>query len=566
MSDSNQSEKGTEVFMKKPFNFGLILLAAVLAAGFVLGSCSDIVDVPTADDGARAETISNKDAQGKHDGYDYEMWRDNGTVEMTLNNGGNFSCKWSNIGNALFRKGKKFDSTKTHDQIGNISINYSASFTPGGNSYLCVYGWSKDPLVEYYIIESYGTYKPTGTAKGSLSVDGGTYELYETTRTNQPSIVGNTTFKQFWSVRTSKRTSGTISVSEHFKAWDKAGMKLGKMYEVALLVEGYQSKGDANVTSHTLTIGGSSNNNTNNNTTNNNTSSGSGTNSTTTASGATKVEAENMTKGGKYTGSVSSPFNGVILYANDDKVSFSQNFANNSHTFKVRGASSNSNEAQVQLKIGGTSYGTFKFKGTSATEQSITASHNQGGKTATVELICVNDNDTWDSLIDWIEISSSSGGSTNTGNTNNNTTNNNTTNNNTANNNSGGTTSSGGATKIEAEKMTKGGKYTGYTSSPFTGVILYANDDKVSTSIDFSNNKHAFKVRGVSSNEKTAKVELRVGGTKAGTLEFTGTTVAEKTIEFQHNQGGKKATVELVCVGDDNTWDVKLDWIEITAK
>jgi len=553
--------------MKKPFNLSVILLATVLAVGFVLGSCSDIVDIPTADGSARAvETITNKDAQGKHDGYDYELWRDSGTVSMTLQNGGNFDCEWKNIGNALFRKGKKFDSTKTHDQIGNISINYSASFTPGGNSYLCVYGWSKDPLVEYYIIESYGTYKPTGTAKGSVTVDGGTYELYETTRTNQPSIIGNTTFKQFWSVRTSKRTSGTISVSEHFKAWDKAGLKLGKLYEVALLVEGYQSSGNAKITSHTLTVGGSSsssNSSSNNNTSsNNNASSGGGTNSTTTASGATKVEAENMTKGGKYTGSVSSPFTGVILYANDDKVSFSQNFANNSHTFKVRGASSNNEEAQLQLKIGGTSYGTFKFKGSSATEQSITASHNQSGKTATVELICVNDNDKWDVLIDWIEISASSGtssGSTNTGNTNTGSTN-------TGNTSSGGTTASGGATKIEAEKMTKGGKYTGDTSSPFTGVILYANDDKVSTSIDFSNNKHAFKVRGASSNNEEAQVQLKIGGTNAGTFKFKGTAATEQTIEFQHNQGGKKATVELICINDNDKWDVKLDWIEITAK
>ncbi|CCC83951.1 endo-1,4-beta-xylanase [Paenibacillus polymyxa M1] len=39
---------------------------------------------------------------------------------------------------ALFRKGKKFDETKTHQQIGNISVNYSANYQPNGNSYLCV--------------------------------------------------------------------------------------------------------------------------------------------------------------------------------------------------------------------------------------------------------------------------------------------------------------------------------------------------------------------------------------------------------------------------------------------
>jgi len=536
--------------MKNQFKkCSLILLTALLVTGFVFISCNDLItDEDLGADAARATTITNKDEQGKHDGYDYELWRDRGTVSMTLENGGNFSCQWSNIGNALFRKGKKFDSTKTHNEIGNISIKYDAQFTPGGNSYLCIYGWSKDPLVEYYIIESYGTYKPTGTAKGSVSMDGGTYELYETTRTNQPSIIGTATFKQYWAVRTSKRTSGTVDVTKIFNAWYDKGMSLGKLYEVALLVEGWESNGNAKITSHTLTIGGSSSSTSSGSTGSSSAGNGNSgsTSSTTTSSGATKIEAENMTKGGQYTGNCSSPFNGVALYANNDKVSFSQNFANNSHTFKVRGASSNNNEAQVELKIGGTSYGTFKFSGTSATEKTITATHNQGGKTATVELVCVNDNNTWDAYIDWIEISangstSSSGGSSNS-------------------------TTSSGATKVEAENMTKGGQYTGSCDSPFKGVTLYANDDKVSFSQNFANNKHAFKVRGASSNDKEAQVQLKVGGAVAGTFKFKGTSATEQTIEFQHNQGGKTATVELICVNDNNTWDVKIDWIELTAK
>jgi len=71
--------------------------------------------------------------------------------------------------------------------------------------------------------------------------------VYVTTRVNQPSIDGTATFQQYWSVRTSKRTSGTISVSEHFRQWERMGMQMGKMYEVALTVEGYQSSGSANV-------------------------------------------------------------------------------------------------------------------------------------------------------------------------------------------------------------------------------------------------------------------------------------------------------------------------------
>ncbi len=215
--------------------------------------------VTVPDSATRAATTLTDNKTGTEDGYDYELWKDTGTTSMSLTGGGTFSCEWSNINNALFRKGKKFDSTKTYKELGNISIDFACDYNPNGNSYLCVYGWTKSPLVEYYIVESWGTWRPPGaTSKGQVTIDGGTYDIYETTRVNQPSIEGNTTFEQYWSVRTTKRNSGTISVSKHFAAWESMGMKMGKMYETALNVEGYQSSGKANVYKNNINIGGSS--------------------------------------------------------------------------------------------------------------------------------------------------------------------------------------------------------------------------------------------------------------------------------------------------------------------
>lgn len=336
----------------------------------------------------QAATTITSNQTGTQDGYDYELWKDSGNTSMTLNSGGAFSAQWSNIGNALFRKGKKFDSTKTHSQLGNISINYSATFNPGGNSYLCVYGWTKDPLVEYYIVDNWGTYRPTGTKKGTITVDGGTYDIYETTRTNQPSIIGTATFKQYWSVRTSQRSSGTISVSEHFKKWESLGMPMGKMYEVALTVEGYQSSGSANVTTNTLTIGGSS---------------GGGSETTPPSGTVTRVEAESMTKSGQYTGNISSPFNGVALYANNDLVKYTQNFTSGTHNFSLRGASNNSNMARVDLKIGGQTKGTFYFGGSNPAVYTLNnISHGTGNQE--IQLVVTADNGTWDAYIDYLEI------------------------------------------------------------------------------------------------------------------------------------------------------------------
>ncbi|TYQ18192.1 UNVERIFIED_CONTAM: lysophospholipase L1-like esterase [Acetivibrio alkalicellulosi] len=223
---------------------GLLVLALVLS----------LLVFPSME--VHAQTITRNEI-GTHGGYDYEFWVDNGSGSMTLNAGGAFSCEWSNINNILFRKGRKFNETQTHQQLGNISIRYGVDYNPNGNSYLCVYGWTVDPLVEYYIVDSWGSWRPPGsTSKGQITVDGGTYDIYETTRTQQPSIKGTATFQQYWSVRTSKKTSGTISVSQHFSAWERMGMRMGKMYEVALTIEGYQSSGRANVHTNELTVGG----------------------------------------------------------------------------------------------------------------------------------------------------------------------------------------------------------------------------------------------------------------------------------------------------------------------
>jgi len=202
------------------------------------------------------QNVITENKTGQIDGYSYELWKDYGTTSMTLLGGGKFSCSWSNINNALFRIGKKWDCSKTWQQLGTISVAYNVDYRPNGNSYMCVYGWTRNPLIEYYIVDSWGTWRPPGSnSMGTINVDGGTYDIYVTDRINQPSIDGTATFKQFWSVRTEKKTSGTISVSKHFEAWTSKGLNLGLMYEASLTIEGYQSSGSATVNQNDVTGG-----------------------------------------------------------------------------------------------------------------------------------------------------------------------------------------------------------------------------------------------------------------------------------------------------------------------
>jgi len=215
------------------------------------------------------ETLTSN-VQKKVNGYDVELWNQNakGTVSMILGEGGTFKCSWNGIENILFRSGRKFSPSKPHSEIGNISVEYIVPvFTFSGSvGYLSVYGWvqngSPDKLIEYYIVEKYGSYNPGigGTSKGTVNIDGGTYTIYEKTMTNKPSIQGNNSnFKQYLSVRTSPRTSGTISVSKHFEAWAEKGLvsiSNGKLYEAALKIEGYQNNGSAEIIRNILSING----------------------------------------------------------------------------------------------------------------------------------------------------------------------------------------------------------------------------------------------------------------------------------------------------------------------
>ena len=174
-------------------------------------------------------------------GYHYEIWYQGGNNSMTYYNDGTFSAEWNGSNDFLARVGFKYNSTQTHDQIGYFTADYK--FTKSGSaaySYIGIYGWTQNPLVEYYIVDDWFTKPSTsylGTKKGEITVDGDTYDIYTYTRVNQPSIEGTSTFPQFFSVRRNARQCGHIDITAHFKKWDEVGLKLGKMYEVKVLAE-----------------------------------------------------------------------------------------------------------------------------------------------------------------------------------------------------------------------------------------------------------------------------------------------------------------------------------------
>lgn len=199
--------------------------------------------------------------KGNCDGYSYEVWIDTtgGNGSMTLGQGAAFKAEWNasvSSGNFLARRGLDFGSQKKATDYPYIGMDYEADYrqtgSANGNSRLCVYGWFQNknagnvPLVEYYIIEDWVDWCPDANGK-MVTIDGAQYKIFQMDHTGPTINGGSETFKQYFSVRQQKRTSGHITVSDHFKAWADEGWGIGNLYEVALNAEGWQSSGVADI-------------------------------------------------------------------------------------------------------------------------------------------------------------------------------------------------------------------------------------------------------------------------------------------------------------------------------
>ncbi|RDW58807.1 endo-1,4-beta-xylanase-1 [Coleophoma cylindrospora] len=224
----------------------MVSLTSILFAASAIAGVFAIPAVSPAPGNLLAErtTYITSSTTGTNNGFYYSFWTD-GTADVYYanDNAGEYQVVWTgDKGNFVAGKGWMPGSAR--------DINFSGTFSPSGNAYLSVYGWTTSPLIEYYIVESYGTYDPSaaGTFKGTVTSDGATYDIYTAQRVNAASVQGTATFTQYWSIRRSKRTSGTVTTANHFNAWAKLGMSMGTFNYQIVATEAYESSGTSKIT------------------------------------------------------------------------------------------------------------------------------------------------------------------------------------------------------------------------------------------------------------------------------------------------------------------------------
>jgi hypothetical protein len=188
---------------------------------------------------------ASSNASGSAAGLTWTIWSNVSGGSITTYSTPAFSAEWNEAGDFLARIGLQWDDTKTYDQYGTISAQFSSTKSGSGGdySYIGIYGRTTSPCVEWYIVDDSYDPMPVNlgnvTNKGTKTIDGDSYAFYAraVSGTGSSRCSGDPSWSQFYSVRQTARHCGTISISQHFDAWAAVGMTLGKMDQAQVLVE-----------------------------------------------------------------------------------------------------------------------------------------------------------------------------------------------------------------------------------------------------------------------------------------------------------------------------------------
>lgn len=186
----------------------LSLSAAVL---LLFSACTDEPEV--------APEVALK-ATGNDHGYFWSLYREGGSGSISFPQAGtyagNFAISYSGVNDIVGGKGWSTGSSSR-------TINYNIGALSGSYNFVGVYGWTTNPLIEYYVAEKGSV--ASGTNLGSMSSDGHTYSVYKFQRVNKPSIIGTATFWQYLDTWGGAPTgqNGKVTIANHINNWRNRG-------------------------------------------------------------------------------------------------------------------------------------------------------------------------------------------------------------------------------------------------------------------------------------------------------------------------------------------------------
>ena len=191
------------------------------------------------------QTCTGTSCNGTADGLGYGIWTNGSGGSITYFTSAHaFSTSWSDSQDFLAHLGLDFRPAKASSAYGTIVAEFSEVKTVTTNppwSSIGIYGWMNSPCIEWYINED--SFNGLG-GRGSVTatIDGATYYLSSTTTTgtggaNACESGHSGSWTQIHSTRSAARTCGTVTVTDHFKAWAAQGWSLGSLTMVHINVE-----------------------------------------------------------------------------------------------------------------------------------------------------------------------------------------------------------------------------------------------------------------------------------------------------------------------------------------
>lgn len=219
--------------------FGAAIIMIVAGSSLIQGCKKETLSKPDAV-GERLTGFDQDDvapdATGSNNGYFWSLYREGGSASITFpNGGGNFQITYSGVNDVVGGKGWSTGSSRT--------IGYNVGYLSGSYNFVGIYGWTTNPLIEYYVAEKGSM--TGGTSFGSMSSDGHTYSCYKSQRVNAPSIIGTATFWQYKDTWGGAPTgqNGKVTMGNHINNWrNRGGQGFGSHNYQILAIEAWGGK------------------------------------------------------------------------------------------------------------------------------------------------------------------------------------------------------------------------------------------------------------------------------------------------------------------------------------